>query len=44
MNKVTLVIRILLGLMLAVFGINKFVSFLPALEMSGDAAIYIPLV
>ncbi|MDA0345894.1 MAG: DoxX family membrane protein [Verrucomicrobia bacterium] len=40
MNKVTLVIRILLGLMLAVFGLNKFVHFLPALEMHGDAAVY----
>lgn len=40
MNKVTLGIRILLGLMLAVFGFNKFVPFLPALEMSGEAAVY----
>ena len=40
MNKVTLGIRILLGLMLAVFGFNKVVPFLPALEMSGEAAVY----
>ncbi len=29
MNKATLIIRILLGLMLIVFGLNKFLQFMP---------------
>lgn len=32
-SKVTLVARILLGLMLVIFGANKFFSFMPAPEM-----------
>jgi putative oxidoreductase len=40
-SKVSMVIRILLALMLLVFGINKFFNFLPAPEgMSADAIAY----
>jgi putative oxidoreductase len=39
--KVFMVVRLLLGLMLLVFGINKFLNFLPAPEgMSADAGAY----
>ncbi len=40
MSKVYLVLRILLGLMLLVFGINKFVPFMPPFDMQGDAATF----
>ncbi|MFK7971115.1 MAG: DoxX family membrane protein [Bacteroidia bacterium] len=36
--KVTMVIRILLGVMMVVFGLNKFIGFMPQPEMSGTAA------
>jgi uncharacterized membrane protein YphA (DoxX/SURF4 family) len=36
MDKITLAIRILLGLMMFVFGLNKFLDFMPPLEISGD--------
>ena len=40
-SKVFMVIRILLALMLLVFGLNKFFDFLPAPEgMSADAGAY----
>jgi uncharacterized membrane protein YphA (DoxX/SURF4 family) len=40
-SKVFMVIRILLALMLLVFGFNKFFDFLPAPEgMSADAGAY----
>jgi putative oxidoreductase len=40
-SKVFMVIRILLALMLLVFGFNKFFEFLPAPEgMSADAGAY----
>lgn len=40
-SKVFMVIRILLGLMLLVFGLNKFFNFLPAPEgMSEEAGAY----
>lgn len=40
-SKVSMVIRILLALMLLVFGTNKFFHFLPAPEgMSADAGAY----
>jgi len=40
-SKVFMVIRILLALMLLVFGLNKFFNFLPAPEgMSADAGAY----
>ena len=38
--KWTLLLRLLLGLILVVFGLNKFLGFLPPPEMSGDAAVY----
>jgi uncharacterized membrane protein YphA (DoxX/SURF4 family) len=40
-SKVFMVIRIILGLMLLVFGLNKFLNFLPAPEgMSEEAGAY----
>lgn len=40
-SKVSMVIRLLLGLMLLVFGLNKFFWYLPAPEgMSADAGAY----
>tara|TARA_R110000772_G_scaffold89095_2_gene184845 strand:+ start:1120 stop:1494 length:375 start_codon:yes stop_codon:yes gene_type:complete len=40
-SKVFMIVRLLLGLMLLVFGINKFFNFLPAPEgMSADAGAY----
>jgi uncharacterized membrane protein YphA (DoxX/SURF4 family) len=39
--KLTLILRILLGVLLLVFGINKFAPFLPAPEPTGDAAVYL---
>ncbi|MFY0650946.1 MAG: DoxX family protein [Cyclobacteriaceae bacterium] len=37
MNKATLVTRLLLGLMLVVFGMNGFLNFLPQPEMGPEA-------
>ncbi|MDN5201527.1 DoxX family membrane protein [Fulvivirgaceae bacterium BMA10] len=34
-SKITLVARILLGLMLLLFGLNKFFQFMPPFEMTG---------
>ena len=34
MNKVTLIVRILLGVLLIVFGLNKFIGFMPMPEFS----------
>ncbi|SDS05314.1 DoxX protein [Formosa sp. Hel1_31_208] len=40
-SKVFMVLRILLGLFVLVFGLNKFMEFLPAPEgMSEDAGVY----
>ena len=40
-SKVFMVVRLLLGLMLLIFGLNKFFNFLPAPEgMSADAGTY----
>lgn len=40
-SKVFMVVRILLGLFVLVFGLNKFIEFLPAPEgMSDDAMTY----
>jgi putative oxidoreductase len=40
-TKVFMAVRLLLGLMLLVFGVNKFFNFLPAPEgMSADAVAY----
>ena len=38
--KVNMVLRILLGIFVLVFGVNKFYSFLPMPELSGDAGAY----
>lgn len=38
MNKLILIIRILLGAILIVFGINKFLDFLPPLEFANAEA------
>ncbi len=38
MNKLILVLRILLGVLLIVFGINKFIGFLPAIEFANQDA------
>ena len=38
--KVFLVLRILLGLFVIVFGLNKFLSFIPMEAPTGDAAAY----
>ena len=35
-KKETMVIRILVGLMMAVFGLNKFLNFMPAPEGMGE--------
>lgn len=34
MKKIALIVRILLGLMMVVFGLNKFLHFMPMPEMS----------
>jgi uncharacterized membrane protein YphA (DoxX/SURF4 family) len=39
-SKVFMVLRILLGLFVLVFGLNKFLHFLPMGEMSADAGAY----
>ncbi|WP_299115393.1 DoxX family membrane protein [uncultured Winogradskyella sp.] len=39
-SKVFMVLRILLGIFILVFGVNKFAGFLPMPELSGDAAAY----
>lgn len=41
MDKVTLAIRVLLGLMMVVFGLNKFLDFMPPLDISGDGGTLI---
>ena len=38
--KIFMVLRILLGIFVLVFGLNKFFNFLPMPEMSGDAGAY----
>ncbi|PWH83420.1 DoxX family protein [Algibacter marinivivus] len=39
-SKVFMVLRILLGLFVLVFGLNKFLHFIPMGEMSADAGAY----
>lgn len=39
-SKVFMVLRILLGIFVLVFGINKFANFMPMPEMSADAGAY----
>ncbi|EDY84809.1 hypothetical protein VDG1235_4442 [Verrucomicrobiia bacterium DG1235] len=40
MSKVSLVARYLLALMMLVFGLNKFMGFMPMPELTGDAATF----
>ncbi|MDQ8180886.1 hypothetical protein [Pelagicoccus sp. SDUM812005] len=40
MSKLTLAARYLLALMMLVFGLNKFLGFMPAPELSGQAATF----
>ena len=35
-DKLTMAVRLLLGLMMLIFGINKFLNFLPMPEIPGD--------
>jgi len=39
-SKVFMVVRILLGLFVLVFGLNKFFNFMPMPELSADAGAY----
>ncbi len=39
-SKVFMVLRILLGLFILVFGLNKFLNFIPMGDMSADAGAY----
>ena len=39
-SKVVVVLRLTLGILCLVFGINKFTNFLPLPELSGEAANY----
>ncbi len=39
-SKVILIVRLVLALMLLVFGSNKFLGFLPPPELGGDAGAY----
>ena len=39
-SKVFMAIRILLGLFVLVFGLNKFLNFIPMEEMSAEAGAY----
>ncbi|WP_372770438.1 DoxX family membrane protein [Lutibacter sp.] len=36
-SKLTMILRILLGLILVIFGANKFLGFMPAMEMPAPA-------
>jgi hypothetical protein len=40
MSKVTLSARYLLALMMVVFGLNKFLGFMPSPELDGEAAAF----
>jgi len=39
-SKVFMILRILLGVFVIVFGLNKFLDFLPMPELSADAGAY----
>ncbi|GMN10955.1 hypothetical protein MTsPCn9_27330 [Croceitalea sp. MTPC9] len=39
-SKIFLIVRILLGVFVLVFGLNKFLNFLPAFELTGDPLEY----
>jgi len=40
MNTIAMIARYLLGLAMLVFGANKFFNFMPAPELTGDAASF----
>lgn len=40
-SKFTLIIRITLGIILLIFGLNKFLTFIPVPELPADAASFI---
>lgn len=40
MSKISLVARYLLALMMVVFGLNKFLGFMPMPELTGEAATF----
>ncbi|WP_460218242.1 DoxX family membrane protein [Psychroserpens sp. MEBiC05023] len=40
-SKVFMVLRILLGLFVLVFGLNKFIGFIPDFEVGADAGAYL---
>ncbi len=44
MSKVALVARYLLALMMVVFGLNKFLGFMPMPALTGDAATFMTAV
>lgn len=39
-NKVEMVVRILMGLVLVIFGSNKFLQFMPMMEMPEQAGMF----
>ncbi len=39
-SKLTMILRILLGIILIIFGVNKFGHFMPMPPMEGDAATF----
>lgn len=39
-SKVFMVIRLLLGIFVLIFGLNKFLNFIPLGEMSPEAGVY----
>jgi len=43
MEKITLIVRLLLGLLFVVFGLNGFLHFIPTPEMTGDAGAFMGL-
>ncbi len=40
MSKLQLILRIVLGIVLIIFGVNKFLHFMPMPPMEGDAATF----
>ncbi len=40
MNKLPMILRIVLGLILIIFGANKFLNFMPMPPMEGNAATF----
>ncbi len=40
MNKITLIVRIILGALLLVFGLNKFLGFMPMPEFSPEMGAF----